>query len=120
MWGRVIARFAGVLLAALLMVLTYLAGQYAGVNAAALSCHEEKLAALERAINQANAIARENAEVAFDHVETIERLKIEYRKIEGATDEHVAKHPALGSCDIGPDGLRIWNDANTSATAARR
>jgi len=30
----------------------------------------------------------------------------------------VAAHPELGDCDVGPDGLRLWNDALRPAAAA--
>lgn len=115
MWGSVIAKFAGVLIATLLLTLIYFAGMQSGINKTALECQTEKIAAIERAIQQANQIARENAEVAFAHVNTVERIKVVYQRIEVKTDEHLAQHPALDSCDIGADGLRLWNSANTSA-----
>lgn len=34
-------------------------------------------------------------------------------------DQYLAAHPAVPACDLGPDGLKLWNDANQGAAAAQ-
>lgn len=96
---------------ALLLVLGI--GAYAmGHRHASNACAAERLAALSRAITQAERLAREDAEVMAAHVEQAEQVRVVYRTITSEVKRYVDTHPDVARCGLDADGLRLWNAAN--------
>ena len=109
---------AAVLVAVIAIV--FLVGRLAGLNSAELDCEKDKRASIERAIEKVNKIADANEKVAAAHVDTIDHIEAVYKKVKEKTDVYLQSRPVIYSCDIGPDGLLLWNKSNTAATQSGR
>lgn len=57
---------------------------------------------------------REN--VGAQRETTREQIRIVYRTIKEQADEIVKNTPAINTCGLDADGLRVWNDANTGTS----
>jgi hypothetical protein len=98
-------------------VAVYQAGYRNASNAAAA----DKLAAVQRAIEQAEAVAAQDAEVLGAHEDKRERIRTVFQTIREEVTRYVQTHAGdAGEC-LDPDGMRLWLAANNAspATAAR-
>lgn len=102
-----------VLLALLVFVVAVgAAGYRAGAVHASNACQAEKAEALTRAIEQANTIARQDAEVLGAHEQKRERIRAAFQPIREEVTRYVADHAGAADQCLDPDGLRIWRNAN--------
>lgn len=93
------------------------AGFYAGHKVAVNAAKSEQLKAVEHAIEQAERIASENAEIEQAQVITQTKIRTVYRTLTKEVVKYVETHPDTAEC-LDADGLRIWNRANQGTTAA--
>lgn len=108
-----------VLLGLLLLVAAVgAAGYRAGYVRAADACAADKAASLTRAIAQANAIARQDAEVLGAHEQQRDRIRTVFQKIREGVTRYVHDHAGADVECLDPDGLRLWRDANAGTAAA--
>lgn len=75
------------------------------------ACAAQTLAAVERAIAQAEQLAREDAEILRADIERQERVRTRFRTITREVVRYVETHPDRREC-LDADGLRVWNAAN--------
>lgn len=101
------------LLALLIGALTLYGGSYyAGTIHATNACKAEKLGAVERAIEQANSIATEDAAMATYHEAKREIRSHFAKQLDKEIEKNVAANPGYFKCGLDADGLRKWNAAN--------
>jgi hypothetical protein len=94
------------------------AGYRAGVTHAEDACAAGKLAAVSRAIEQANAVAEQDAEVLTGHEQQRERIRTVFQTIRERVSRYVENHAGdAGEC-LDADGLRIWREANAGRAEA--
>lgn len=79
------------------------------------ACAAAQLEAVQRAIEQANQQALEDAEVLRGHVEIQERTRTEFKTISREVIRYVETHPNRVQC-LDADGLRLWNAANAGSS----
>lgn len=105
---------------ALLLLATGAAGYRAGHGRAADACAADKTAALARAIAQAEAVARQDAEVLAGHEQRRERLRTVFQPIREGVTRYAQDHAGADRECLDPDGMRLWLAANSGrpATAA--
>lgn len=106
------------LVAALLLGGVFFLGYRHKAQACLIEAQAEKLASTQRAIEQANEIARQDAEVlAGQEPARIERRTV-YRTLETERIKYVETHPDSRDFDLGDDGLCQWNAANAGTLRA--
>lgn len=107
-----------VILALVLALLAAGAGGYrAGARHADNACAAGKIAAVSRAIEQANAIAEQDAAVLTAHEGEQSRIRTVFRTIHDEVTRYAEDHAGAAEC-LDADGLRIWRSANAGAAAA--
>lgn len=101
------------ILAAVLSLIGSLGGGYWwGTHAQANADKAEKLASVTRAIEQANQVAVQDAEIlAAADIKRANRRAIA-QKLDEEIEKNVAANPAYSQCGLDADGLRLWNAAN--------
>lgn len=93
-------------------------GVYSGHRYASNACAADKVAAIARAIEQADAIAKQDAEVLDTHEQGRERVRTVFQTIREEVIRYVENHAGdAGEC-LSPDGLRLWRAANAGPAAA--
>lgn len=75
-------------------------------------------ASVQRAIEQANDIARQDAEVSAGYEQSRIELRTVYKTIAKERITYVEKHADLRDCGLDADGLRLWNAANAGTLHA--
>lgn len=90
---------------AALLFAAYRAGYGAGYNKG----QAEELAAVERVIEQQNAIAEENREVMEGYYEGVAEREAKTRVIEKEVVKYVKSRTDDPVC-LDADGLRLWNE----------
>lgn len=92
----------------------------AGVKHSADACATDKLAAVQRAIAQADAVAQQDAQVMAAHEQARERIRTVFQPIRREVIRYVQTH--AGAADpvcLDADGVRIWRAANAGGSGAR-
>lgn len=74
---------------------------------------QEKIASIQRAISQADALRSEDAAIAAGFESDAQKRRSLELTIRQRNRDDVAKNPAYRSCRLSDDGLRNWNAANT-------
>ena len=92
---------------------SYSAGQRHAANA----CAADKAASLTRAIEQANAIAMQDAEVLTAHEQEKSRIRPVFHPISEGVTRYVERHAGTADECLDPDGMRLWRAANNAGTA---
>lgn len=80
-------------------------------------CQADKLAALQRAIEQANAIAEQDREVLQTYEAQATRTRTVFRNLTREVIRYVQSHPDPVQC-LDADGLRLWRAANAGTAPA--
>ncbi|MDP3425484.1 MAG: hypothetical protein Q8S32_17220 [Burkholderiaceae bacterium] len=93
-------------------------GYKAGYRHAENACAADKAAALTRAIEQAAAIARQDAEVLGAHEQQLERTRTVFQTIREEVTRYVANHAGAADQCLDSDGLRLWRAANAGSAEA--
>lgn len=108
-----------VILALVLLLLgTAVAGYQSGARHARADCAADKLQAVQRAIDQAAAVARQDNAVLAAHEQARERIRTVFQPIRHEVIRYVQTH--TGAADpvcLDADGVRIWRDANSGDAA---
>ncbi|MDP1681065.1 MAG: hypothetical protein Q8L39_04745 [Burkholderiales bacterium] len=87
-------------------------GLWTGNHLANQAAKADRLDAVERAIVQANEIAREDAEIlAAGDVKHAAR-RVAMKQLDEEIEKNVEANPAYLECGLDADGLRLWNAAN--------
>jgi outer membrane murein-binding lipoprotein Lpp len=103
---------AVLLIGALLLGGVFFAGYRHQAKSCLIEAQASRLASTQRAIEQANEIAQQDAEVlAGQELARIERRTV-YRTLETERIKYVETHPDSRACGLDDDGLRQWNAAN--------
>lgn len=107
-----------VLIGLLAFVAAVGAGGYsAGQRHAENACAADKSASLIRAIEQAEAVARQDAEVLTAHEQERERIRTAFQPIREGVTRYVERHAGTADECLDPDGMRLWLAANNASTA---
>ena len=97
---------------AVLAALLSAGGYWGGYSRASNACKAEKLAAVERAVEQTRKIEEENRAIAEDFLETENRVRVEYRTIYKEIEKHVPTTVASDTdCRLDDVGMRLLADA---------
>lgn len=92
-------------------------GYSAGHRHATNACAADKAASLTRAIEQAEAVAAQDAEVLGAHEDKRERIRTVFQTIREEVTRYVQTHAGdAGEC-LDPDGMRLWLAANNASPA---
>jgi len=106
----------------LALLLSLLAGGVAvykmGYRHAENACAAATAAALTRAIEQADAVAQQDAEVLVAHEHARERIRTVFQPIRERVTRYVETHAGAADECLDPDGLRIWRAANAGSAEA--
>ena len=86
-------------------------GYHAGGDAARAVAEREQHAALVRAIDQAEELARQDAEVLAAHEVAADHIRTVFQSIDREVIRYVETH-AVGPVCLGADGMRLWAAAN--------
>lgn len=108
-----------VLLALLLSLLASGVAVYKmGYRHAENACAAATAASLTRAIEQADAVAQQDAEVLAGHEARRERIRTVFQPIREKVTRYVENHASAAAECLDPDGLRIWREANAGHAEA--
>lgn len=91
---------------------TWGAGFWAGQKYQRNADEDEKLAAVTRAIEQANDVAEQDLWIATSTENRLQANAATFDRIQEETRRHVQNHPEYFACGLDADGLRLWNAAN--------
>lgn len=98
------------------VLLTALLSGWCSWTVATWRADAQRVSAVERAIEQAQAIATQDAELLTNHETRATATETRFRTIHREVIRYVQNHPQPVDC-LDADGLRIWSDANTGASA---
>lgn len=108
-----------VLLAILLALLAAGVALYqAGYRNAANAAAADKLAAVQRAIEQAEAVAKQDNEVLTAHESRKEGLRTAFQSIREGVTRYVENHAGTAVECLDSDGMRLWLAANDGVALA--
>jgi hypothetical protein len=82
-----------------------------GWKVATWRCEADKTASLERAIQQAQAQARQDQEILTWAAAQETKTRTLYRTLTIEVDRYVETHPTAGPC-LDDTGMRLWHAAN--------
>lgn len=68
--------------------------------------------ASQRAITQANALSKQDAEVSAQYEKARVEQRTVYKTLTSERIKYVESHPDVKPCGLDADGLRLWNAAN--------
>lgn len=92
-------------------------GLYTGNRLAHQSAKAEQLDAVQRAIEQSNQIAEQDAEIlATADIKRAAR-RVAAKQLDQEIEQNVQANPAYLECGLDADGLRLWNAANAGMEA---
>lgn len=109
-----------VLLALLVLVVAVgAAGYRTGYKHAEATAAADKVAALQRAIEQADAIAKQDAEVLTTHEDRRERIRTVFQTIREEVTRYAQDHAGAADTEcLDSRGMRLWLAANAGQALA--
>lgn len=106
------------LLAALAAIAALFIGGYLlGKSDGRIDCMAAQAQAQQAAQAKTDEINTRREQVVQSREVSRERIRVVYRTIKEKVDENVKNKPAVNSCGLDADGLRMWNAANAGYTA---
>lgn len=83
----------------------------AGISRAEDAAASEKLTAVARAIEQSQAIGKEDMEIASANIQTVEVIRYRNRNLRAKESAHAKANPLPANCVLDPIRLRNVRDA---------
>ena len=102
------------LLAMLVTLLALFGGGYVmGHKQESSACIAGQVQAQQAAQTHVDEINTQREQIAQSREISRDRIHVVYKTIKELADENVKNNPAVNTCDLDADGLRIWNAANS-------
>ena len=109
--ARLVVRNKRIILFVLVLIL--LATTFStGWKAARYSCIKDKLEALNNLIDEQELFRAESKRIEGVYYEAKEERRVKYRELYKEAGKQIKAGYDISSCDIGDDGLLLWNAAN--------
>lgn len=89
---------------------------FGGWKVAGWRCDSARVAAVERAVEQAEVLAAQDREVLSAHEVRSERIRTVFQEIDKEVIRYVALHVSDGDC-LDAGGMRLWGLANLGPDA---
>lgn len=92
-------------------------GLWTGSHLMQIAAKAERLDAVQRAITQAEELARQDGEILATAAVTRATRTKAAKQLDQEIEKNVEANPAYRECGLDPDGLRLWNLGNAGVEA---
>lgn len=97
---------------------SYMLGHFNGVKDTVLRQRSELLEHTQRAIRQANELAKQDSDLLTAHEAKAERIRTIFQTIDREVIRYVQDHANTTSDCLDSDGMRLWRAANAGSIKA--